>query len=108
MDTITFRLIETISVSDAFKVAEDELKIQLDRLGDDDPKWALVKHLAMRFGKLAARHDGLQVLIERSFHREFAIEEIKAMTIEKREITAEIKRVMDELEGVERRSTDGS
>lgn len=99
MDPTALRITETIAVSDAFKKADQELEVQLGRLGKDDAKWALIKHLAKRFAALAARHDGLQVMVERAYQREFAIEEIRLMTVEKRTLTAEIERVMDELEG---------
>lgn len=100
IDPFTMRITETLAVSDAFRKAERDLGVQLDRLGQDDAKWALIKHLALRFEQLKARHDGLQVMVERAFQREFAIEEIRLMTVEKRCLTAEIEKIMDELEGV--------
>ncbi len=99
-DPIAFKLTETLSIGEAFKASDDELKVQLDRLGDDDAKWGLVHHLAGRFEKLAGRQDGLKLVVEKAYNREFALEELKQMTEETRSLTAEIKRVMDELEGL--------
>lgn len=101
IDSTNIRIAETIAVSNAFRTAEAGLKAQVDRLGKSDRKWALVKHLAPRFEKLAARIDVLQVLVDRAFQREHAIEEIKSMTAEKLALAVEVKRVMDEHDALE-------
>ena len=70
------------------------------RLGEDDIKWELIKHLIPRFVKLEAQHEGLEVVVNKTFDRDFAIEELKNMTKEKLSLAAEVNRVMDELEGI--------
>jgi len=97
-DHLVLRVQETISVGEAFKESERTLKAAMDRLGDDEVKWEMVKHLADRFEKLGAKHEALTVMCERNFNRDFAVEEFKEMTKEKSSLAKEIHKVMDELD----------
>lgn len=99
MDYLNLRLTETVHVADELRAADREFKVQTDRLGEDDIKWYMIRHVADRILALAEHHDWLKSVCNTAFDRDLVIAEIKKITVEQRLITAEIKKVLDELEG---------